>query len=65
MADRNDLSADARRPGPACRPERDIDAEGRGSSDRRVGMGIQFERVDPSTRRSPQLVDAFFPTAKW
>jgi uncharacterized protein (TIGR02266 family) len=37
--------------------ERDIDAEGRVAwSDRRVGMGIQFERVDPGHQ---SLIDNF------
>jgi uncharacterized protein (TIGR02266 family) len=37
--------------------KRDIDAEGKVAwSDRRVGMGIQFERVDPA---SQAIIDSF------
>ena len=38
---------------PHARLKRDIDAEGRVAwSDRRVGMGIQFEKVDPANQAS-------------
>ena len=42
--------------------KRDIDAEGRVAwSDRRVGMGIQFERVDPANQAViDSFVDAHF-----
>ena len=42
--------------------KRDIDAEGRVAwSDRRVGMGIQFEKVDPANQTViDQFVDAHF-----
>jgi hypothetical protein len=37
--------------------KRDIDAEGRVAwSDRRVGMGIQFDKVDPA---SQTIIDSF------
>src|SRR5471032_54423 len=47
--------------------KRDIDAEGRIAwADRRVGMGVQFEKVDPANQTIiDQFVDAhFFPTEK-
>ena len=42
--------------------KRDIDAEGRVAwSDRRVGMGVQFEKVDPANQAMiDQFVDAHF-----
>ena len=42
--------------------KRDIDAEGRVAwSDRRVGMGVQFEKVDPANQTMiDQFVDAHF-----
>jgi uncharacterized protein (TIGR02266 family) len=42
--------------------KRDIDAEGRVAwSDRRVGMGVQFEKVDPTNQSLiDQFVDAHF-----
>ena len=42
--------------------KRDIDAEGRVAwSDRRVGMGIQFETVDPANQTViDHFVDAHF-----
>ena len=42
--------------------KRDIDAEGRVAwSDRRVGMGVQFEKVDPASQSLiDQFVDAHF-----
>jgi hypothetical protein len=42
--------------------KKDIDAEGKVSwSDRRVGMGIQFEKVEPANQALiDQFVDAHF-----
>jgi hypothetical protein len=44
--------------------KRDIDAESRGAwSDRRIGMGLQFEKVDPVDQRAiDEFVDAHFFT---